>query len=181
MKKAALISCDDVFKKIVRAAADAEGAECVDAERGGELEPFDIVIADADAAEHDDIAFLSRALSLTSVIAAVSSDGDKKALDEMFAPSGLITVKRPISADLARLAIGLALTAGRSMFLLKKENAQLRTKLDDVKIMNRAKLCLVSRLNMSEAQAHKYILRRAMDSHTTARAVSEGILKTYEF
>ncbi|MFR2970394.1 MAG: ANTAR domain-containing response regulator, partial [Christensenellaceae bacterium] len=58
---------------------------------------------------------------------------------------------------------------------------QLRTKLEDIKLLNRAKSCLISYLGMTEPQAHRYIQKHAMDARITPREVSEEILKTYEY
>ena len=60
-------------------------------------------------------------------------------------------------------------------------NFPLRTKLEDIKLLNRAKSCLISYLGMTEPQAHRYIQKHAMDARITPREVSEEILKTYEY
>lgn len=52
---------------------------------------------------------------------------------------------------------------------------------EDIKIINRAKQVLITRLSMSEPEAHRYIEKRAMDMRLTKRAVAESILKTYEY
>lgn len=56
----------------------------------------------------------------------------------------------------------------------------LERKLDDTRIVSRAKLLLMSRLNMSENQAHRYIEKTAMDTGAKRREVAESIIKTYE-
>ena len=44
-------------------------------------------------------------------------------------------------------------------------------------VVDRAKCCLISFLRMDEAQAHRYIQKRAMDMRVTQREVAEDILK----
>jgi len=56
----------------------------------------------------------------------------------------------------------------------------LQRKLDDTRIVNRAKLLLMSRLKMSEKEAHRYIEKAAMDGCLKKRDVAESILRTYE-
>ena len=63
---------------------------------------------------------------------------------------------------------------------LQAENAQLKQKIDDMRIIDRAKCLLISCLSMSEQEAHRYIEKQAMDMRETKRAIAEGILKTYE-
>lgn len=63
---------------------------------------------------------------------------------------------------------------------LKGQTENLLAKLDDAKLINRAKLLLISRLNMTEAQAHRYIERTAMDNCVKIRELAERIIRTYE-
>lgn len=63
---------------------------------------------------------------------------------------------------------------------LKPGNASSREP-EDLKIVNRAKGVLITRLGMTEPEAHRYIEKRAMDMRATKRAVAESILKTYEY
>jgi len=50
----------------------------------------------------------------------------------------------------------------------------------DIRIIDRAKCLLISYLNMSEQEAHRYIEKQAMDMRLTKRMIAEGIIKTYE-
>lgn len=56
----------------------------------------------------------------------------------------------------------------------------LRRQLDDTRVVSRAKLLLMSRLKMSESEAHRYIEKTAMDSGIRRREVAEGIIRAYE-
>lgn len=63
---------------------------------------------------------------------------------------------------------------------LENSNSTLIRKLDDSRLVGRAKLLLMQNLKMSEPQAHKYIEKTAMDSCVTRRDVAIRIIKTYE-
>lgn len=63
---------------------------------------------------------------------------------------------------------------------MRRENSQLKQKIEDIRIVDRAKCILISYLNMSEQEAHRYIEKQAMDLRTTRRAVAESLLRTYE-
>ena len=56
----------------------------------------------------------------------------------------------------------------------------LQRKLTDAKLVNRAKLLLVTRLQMSEAEAHRYIEKTAMDNGESRRDVALRLIRTYE-
>ena len=66
------------------------------------------------------------------------------------------------------------LTASRQKYL------QLEKKLDDLRVISRAKNILISNLHMTEQQAHSYIQKQSMDMRLSPREVAEGILNTYE-
>ena len=53
-------------------------------------------------------------------------------------------------------------------------------KLEDLRLVSRAKLILIQNMSFTEEQAHHYIERRAMDSRRTRAEVALDILKTYE-
>lgn len=52
--------------------------------------------------------------------------------------------------------------------------------MDDIKIIYRAKLCLMGYLDMTEEQAHRYIQKQAMDMRISPRQVAENLIRTYE-
>ena len=62
----------------------------------------------------------------------------------------------------------------------EKEASSLQRKMEEIRLVNRAKLVLMEHLNMSEAQAHRYIEKSAMDSCTKRSEVAETIIRTYE-
>ena len=66
------------------------------------------------------------------------------------------------------------------MFRLKKENNKLLQKIEDIRMIDRAKCILIQYLNMTGAEAHRYIEKQAMDMRSTRKVVAEGILRTYE-
>ena len=93
---------------------------------------------------------------------------------------GVITISKPISRDLLWNAIKLAGASIKRMNLIKDENRKLLQKIEDIKIVDRAKCLLISYLSLTEPEAHRYIEKQAMDMRTSRRAVAEEILKTYD-
>ena len=93
---------------------------------------------------------------------------------------GVLTVSKPTNKNIFWSALMLAKAAGNRIKQVQAENERLKQKIEDIRIVDRAKCILISYMNMSEQEAHRYIERQAMDIRTTKRAVSEGILKTYE-
>lgn len=63
---------------------------------------------------------------------------------------------------------------------MRVQTNTLQRKLNDTRLVNRAKLLLMSHLKMSEAEAHRYIEKSAMDASSKRRDVAVRIIKTYE-
>lgn len=93
---------------------------------------------------------------------------------------GVFIVEKPIGKALFYQAIKLVTASRRRMLGLKKENLKLQSKIEEIRLVDRAKCTLIQYLNMSEEQAHKYIEKQAMDRRTTRKNVAESILKVYE-
>ena len=78
-----------------------------------------------------------------------------------------------------RYPAGCAWTEAETEWL-RKHTSSLRRKLDDTRFVSRAKLLLMTRLQMSEEEAHHYIEQTAMDSGRKSREVAESIIRAYE-
>jgi response regulator NasT len=93
--------------------------------------------------------------------------------DAIAEPRGVITLAKPINSAV----FGYVIKTLRS---LRSRIEGLTVKLEDTKLIDRAKLTLVTNLKMTEPEAHKFLERQAMDRRVSKREVALGILKTYE-
>lgn len=93
---------------------------------------------------------------------------------------GVFTVAKPLSRQVIFSALKLIGASQKRMMGMQSENDLLRQKIEDIRLVDRAKCVLIEYLKMSEAQAHKYIEKQAMDLRQTRREVAAAILKTYE-
>lgn len=93
---------------------------------------------------------------------------------------GVITLSKPVNKGILWNALKMAKAANSLVHRLQSENSKLIQKLEDIKIVDRAKCILISYLRLTEVEAHKYIEKKAMDTRSSKREVAEEILKTYE-
>ena len=98
---------------------------------------------------------------------------------EAAARSGVFALLPPISRTRLMDCFRLALVTHHRLRAQKAEIADLRDALDEIKLVNRAKLALAKYLNMSEPQAHRYIEKQAMDRRTTRLEIARSILANY--
>jgi len=93
---------------------------------------------------------------------------------------GVLVVAKPVNRTVFWSALKLAQASGARIARMKDENSKLKQKIEDIRIVDRAKCILISYLNMSEQESHRYIEKQAMDMRLSKRTIAEGILKTYE-
>ena len=93
---------------------------------------------------------------------------------------GIVALEKPVSTQLFYQSLKLMTAFNRRVAVLKKENIKLQTKMNEIRIINRAKCCLIEYLQMTEPQAHRYIEKQAMDMRQTRLEIAENILKTYD-
>ncbi len=93
---------------------------------------------------------------------------------------GVITIAKPIGKHFFRNALKLAFAIHKRIKTIKCENGKLIQKIEDIRIVDRAKCILISHLSITEPEAHRYIEKQAMDMRQTRRKVAEEILRIYE-
>ena len=93
---------------------------------------------------------------------------------------GILTLAKPYTADSLESGISLSLAAHRRVLAMEEENRRLSFKLEELRLVNRAKWALHENLGMDEPAAHRYIEKNAMNNRTTRYAVAQKILKEYE-
>lgn len=93
---------------------------------------------------------------------------------------GIITIAKPIGKTIFWNALKIASATHKRIKTIQNENKKLVQKIEDIRIIDRAKCILISQLSFSEPEAHRYIEKQAMDLRVTRRKIAEEILKMYE-
>lgn len=93
---------------------------------------------------------------------------------------GVFCLPKPLNKQLFCTAITMWQAAKKRLIGLEEENTKLKTKVEDIKLIHRAKCILMECLNMTEPQAHRYLEKQAMDMRESKRRIAEQVLNTYE-
>lgn len=101
-------------------------------------------------------------------------------ITESVEKEGVICLSKPISKSMFFKALGFAEAADSRMKRAYAEIKRLEKKLEDVRLVDRAKNILINEKNMSEAEAHRYIEKTAMDRRVSRGQVAEEIIDFYE-
>lgn len=93
---------------------------------------------------------------------------------------GIFVLSKPISRQLFWSALKLATAAQNRLVGLQNENLQLQKKIEDIRYIDRAKCLLIQNFKVTEAEAHRFIEKQAMDMRITKREVAAAILNKFE-
>lgn len=93
---------------------------------------------------------------------------------------GIHVMAKPVDKDAFFEAVKKVYENRSRVMGLDSEDIRLLTKIEEIRLINRAKICLMHYLKFSEPQAHRYIEKQAMDTRQTRKEVAKNILSTYE-
>ena len=102
--------------------------------------------------------------------------------DEMEAKltcQGVFTLAKPTSALLLNQSLKWLVSARERLRRMEEKATSVEEKMEEIRLVNRAKWLLIEQLKMTEAEAHRHIEKQAMDRCTTRREIALGIIKTY--
>ena len=172
------------FTEVLNAASVTQitaAKSCGEARRCFLERDFDLVIINAPLRDEsgEGLARHIAAKGASQVILAVAGE-HFDAVSAVCENDGILTISKPISRAVFWSALNLARAVHNRLMRMQSENRKLQQKIEDIRIADRAKSVLISRLNMNEQEAHRYIEKQAMDMRLSKRAVAEGILRTYE-
>ncbi len=92
---------------------------------------------------------------------------------------GALVLPKPISRTILIQTARFASQSRKSIKGLKLQNNDLEKRMQDRKIIEKAKWILVDKMNMTEPQAHRYIQKRAMDLRVPQIKVAEDIFNNF--
>lgn len=162
------------FSQIVHAQSAVQAAELV------MHTPFDVIIVNAPLADElgDGFAVRCTENSYAGVLLLIKAElADTAAAAEN---AGVLVLTKPAGKGAIQSAVKLACAVGRRLFKAQSKADTLKSKMDELKTVNRAKWLLIGKLGMNEADAHRYIEKLAMDTRQTRREIAESVIKTYE-
>ena len=93
---------------------------------------------------------------------------------------GVCVVSKPLNKQELVKALRIGSAFRHRLLTMQKENNKLRTKLEEMRYVSRAKFLLISEQGMTEEAAHRYIEKSAMDTRRTRKEVSLEVIAKYE-
>ena len=94
--------------------------------------------------------------------------------------SGVITLPKPTNGAAMTQMLRTLCAVRERLRRAEERQVSVEKKIEELRIVSRAKWLLIERLHMTEEDAHRYISRQAMDKRVTRREAAEDILRTYQ-
>ena len=114
----------------------------------------------------------------TVVLLLVRSDVYEE-INAKVTPQGVFTLPKPTSLQTLQQALKWMASARERLRRLEQKATTIEQKMEEIRLINRAKWILIEQLKMTEADAHHHIEKQAMDRCVSKREIALGIIKTY--
>ena len=92
----------------------------------------------------------------------------------------MLALSKPTTSQMLTQSLSLLCGTRERLRRMEQRTASLEDKMEEIRIVNRAKCVLIEQLKMTEQEAHRYLEKQAMDRCVTRRSVAESILATYK-
>lgn len=141
---------------------------------------FDFVIINSPLPDDNGTRFaVDCCRSMTTVVLLFARAEIYAEINSKVLSHGVFTMPKPTSKPMFLQALNWLASARERLCRLEKKTLSVEERMEEIRIVNRAKILLVSELHMTEPEAHRYIEKQAMDACISKREVAEGIIKTY--
>ena len=93
---------------------------------------------------------------------------------------GVLTLSRPTSMQMVAQNLRILCATRERMRRMEEKQTAVEEKIDEIRLVNRAKWLLIECLGMTEPEAHRYIEKQSMDQRISKREVAESVIRTYK-
>lgn len=141
---------------------------------------YDIIMINSPLEDENGLE-LARDLSqknLSSIL-FLSPGGSYSEAEAALRGSGVYIMKKPLSLPLLSTAVSWLTTTSDRVGRIAEEKVKVEEKMEEIKLVNRAKSLLMNKLAMSENDAQRYIVREAMDKCISKKEEAVLIINTY--
>lgn len=142
---------------------------------------YDIVIINTPLSDDFGLRLASYVSSNTTagVLLLVKSDRYTETSAKMLS-YGVMTLPKPTSSQMLTQTLGVLCATRERLRQMEEKQLSVEQKMEEIRMVNRAKWLLIETLGMSEAESHRYIEKQAMDLRISKAQVARNIIHTYQ-
>ena len=93
---------------------------------------------------------------------------------------GVLVLPKPTTSQAVSQSLQLLCGTRERLRRMEQKTASIEEKMEEIRIINRAKLLLMEQLKMTEKEAHRFIEKQAMGRCVTRITIAQSILSTYK-
>ena len=150
------------------------------AKRAAAERAFDFVVINSPLPDDPGLRFaIDIAGSKGSVALLLVRDEFYEGVYDKVVDHGVFTLAKPVSRQILTIALDWMSSARERLRKLEKKTLSVEDKMEEIRVVNRAKWLLISELKMDEPQAHRYIEKQAMDRCISRKEIAEEIIRIY--
>ena len=142
---------------------------------------YDILIIDSQIPEDKALSLAVTVCSAgeTSVLLIVGDESYEEIYYKAL-PYGIFTISNTADRSLLGSSLRMLCVMRERLKGYEARQEKVNTKIEEISLVNRAKWLLIECLNMTEDEAHRYILRQAMEQRISKREAAADIIRTYQ-
>ncbi len=144
-------------------------------------ETYDLVIVNAPLPDDPGVDFAMEACSESDagVLLLIRGELYEETYYEVL-PAGVITLSKPTNLQMISQSLRVLCAVRERLRSKRQRQTTVEEKIEEIRLINRAKWLLIECLNMTEPEAHRHITRQAMEQRLSKREVAESIIRTYQ-
>lgn len=141
---------------------------------------FDVVVIDDSISDGDGTALASAAAKNGTNVLLLADSGRFEAVAGYAERHGFMVLPSPVDPVLLRQSLGMMASASAKLRALEEQAESLKAKMEEIRLVDRAKLILVQQFKMTEKDAHRFIEKNAMDRCVKRSVIAQRIIRTYQ-
>lgn len=142
--------------------------------------PVDILIIDSPLSDEHGVMFAQSFADQDMGILLLTSSETFDQVCSQVEEDGIVTLPKPMNPEMFYTGCRMLSAMVSRIHKMNEEKRSLQDKMQDIRIINKAKWVLIENRKMSESEAHKFIEKKAMDNRRSRRDVAEEIIDEYE-
>lgn len=179
-----IVDDDAEARAVVAEAVTAQGGQVVgngsrveDAAHLVQLRRPDVVLIAVELSDGDGIEAARRVMrACPCAVVVLAGRADSSVIAAAVEAGVLGFLAKPLRVEELAPALDLATSRFRDLEAVRRENEDLKRKLEARKLVDRAKALLIQRLGLTEAEAYRRLQKTAMDTRRTMGDVAQALL-----
>ena len=141
---------------------------------------FDIVIINSPLPDETGILFAIDASNSKEMVVLLMVRAElQEEIYDRVAEHGVFVLPKPTAKPIITTALSWLSSARERLRKTEKKTLSIEEKMEEIRIVNRAKWLLISELKLDEPGAHRYIEKQAMDRCVSRKVIAQEIITTY--